>query len=227
MAYGGQHYLDSRHGSPAAAEICVRAGAAEVTVADTGVVHPGILVRQPYEDADIGQYKAVVLARRLNNVHADDRVSALPQDIITTILTDQLVASQFDLIVDATANAAVVSRLERCRAKAQDGEHRLPEDPEDGFLHSAPEAPEVTLAVAHGLHGGGQVPVQVLLCSWVPQLAAEPKPPVIEVCVDRHPGPEMTPGQARQLAAVLIELSDLAEVGQLGSTRSPGMVAGS
>jgi len=75
MAYGGQHYLDSRHGSPAAAEICVRVGAAEVTVADTGVVHPGILVRQPYEDADIGQYKAVVLARRLNNVHADDRVS--------------------------------------------------------------------------------------------------------------------------------------------------------
>jgi len=107
------------------------------------------------------------------------------------------------------------------------GEHRLLEDPEDGFLHSAPEAPEMTLAAAHGLHGGGQLPVQVLLCSRVPQLTAEPKPPVIEVCVDRHPGPEMTPGQARQLAAVLIELSDLAEVGQRGSTRSPGMVAGS
>ncbi len=104
-------------GAPAA-EICVRAGAAEVTVADNGVVRPGILVRQPYEDADIGQYKAVVLARRLNQVHGDDRVSALPQDIITTVLTDRLRASQFDLIVDATANVAVTSRLERCRAQS-------------------------------------------------------------------------------------------------------------
>ena len=48
-------------GAPAA-EICVRAGAAEVTVADNGIVRPGILVRQPYQDADIGQYKAIALA---------------------------------------------------------------------------------------------------------------------------------------------------------------------
>ena len=104
-------------GAPAA-EICVRADAAEVTVADYGIVRPGILVRQPYEDADIGQYKAAVLARRLNQVHADERVSALPQDIITTIVTEQMPASQFDLIIDAAANATVTSRLEYCRSQS-------------------------------------------------------------------------------------------------------------
>lgn len=87
-----------------------------MTVADNGVVNPGILVRQPYEDADIGQYKAVILAQQLNQIHADERVSALPQDIITTILTENLNTSQFDLIIDAAANAAVTSRLECCRA---------------------------------------------------------------------------------------------------------------
>ena len=56
-------------GAPAA-EICVRAAAAEVAVADNGVVSPGILVRQPFEDADIGQLKALALARRLNRIHA-------------------------------------------------------------------------------------------------------------------------------------------------------------
>jgi len=102
-----------------AAEICVRAGAAEVTVADNGIVRPGILVRQPYEDADIGQPKAAVLARRLNQVHAEERVSALPQDIITTVVTEQMPASQFDLIIDAAANAAVTSRLEYCRTRSR------------------------------------------------------------------------------------------------------------
>jgi integrative and conjugative element protein (TIGR02256 family) len=104
-------------GAPAA-EICVRADAAEVTVADNGIVRPGILVRQPYQDADIGQYKAFALARRLNQIHADNRVSALPQDIIVTVLTEEMNTTQFDLIIDATANAAVASRLECCRARS-------------------------------------------------------------------------------------------------------------
>jgi integrative and conjugative element protein (TIGR02256 family) len=104
-------------GAPAA-EICVRADAAEVTIADNGIVAPGVLVRQPYRDAEIGQHKAAVLAGRLNQIHADDRVGALPQDIIVTVLTEELDAAQFDLIIDATANAAVASRLEYCLARS-------------------------------------------------------------------------------------------------------------
>ena len=79
---------------------------------------PGILVRQPYEDADIGQYKAIALADRLNQIHADDRVTALPQDIIITVLTDEMQAAQFDLVIDATANAAVsIAPGKHCRAR--------------------------------------------------------------------------------------------------------------
>ena len=104
-------------GAPAA-EICVRAGAAEVTVADSGVVHPGILVRQPYEDADIGQNKATALTNRLNQIHADQRVSALPQDIIVTVLTEEMKPAQFDLIIDTAASAAVTARLECRRAQS-------------------------------------------------------------------------------------------------------------
>ena len=63
-----------------------------MTVADNGLVRPGILVSQPYEDADIGRYKALALTERLNRIHADDRVKALPQDIITTVLTDAMPA---------------------------------------------------------------------------------------------------------------------------------------
>ena len=100
------------------AEMCVRAAAAEVTVADNGVVSPGILVRQPYEDSDIGQFKALALACRLNQIYADERVSALPQDVITMVLTDEMPASKYDLIIDAAANAAVTSRLEYCRARS-------------------------------------------------------------------------------------------------------------
>lgn len=102
-------------GAPVA-EACVRAGAQEVTVTDNGIVGPGILVRQPYEDADIGQYKAFALAGRLNRIHSDDRVKALPQNIITTVLTDSMPTDQYDLIIDAAANAAVTARLECCRA---------------------------------------------------------------------------------------------------------------
>ena len=37
------------------ADMCARAGAAHLTVADQALVHPGILARQPYTDADIGR----------------------------------------------------------------------------------------------------------------------------------------------------------------------------
>lgn len=102
-------------GAPAA-EICMRAGAAEVTVADNGIVRPGILVRQPYDDGDIGRLKALALAGRLNRIHGGSRVSALPQDIITTVLAGPAQAGQYDLIIDAAASTAVTSRLEYVRA---------------------------------------------------------------------------------------------------------------
>jgi molybdopterin/thiamine biosynthesis adenylyltransferase/proteasome lid subunit RPN8/RPN11 len=98
-------------GAPVA-EHCVRAGAAAVTVVDNGVVTPGILVRQPYRDCDIGKFKANVLADRLNAITRKPRVRGVKDDAIGFVL-NELDATDFDLIVDATANSGVRAAIER------------------------------------------------------------------------------------------------------------------
>jgi integrative and conjugative element protein (TIGR02256 family) len=97
------------------AEACVRGGAARVKVADSGLVHPGILVRQPYEDADIGKAKATVLVERLRRIRADAVVEAEVGDVLTVILADGADPPDVDLIVDATANRTVRTLIERLR----------------------------------------------------------------------------------------------------------------
>lgn len=102
-------------GAPVA-EAVVRAGARDVQLIDNGIVTPGILVRQPYMDADIGRPKALVLAERLRRCRPGTRVAGSTRNAIG-------VASQlhsdgdepFDLIIDTTADAGVRSALERRR----------------------------------------------------------------------------------------------------------------
>jgi proteasome lid subunit RPN8/RPN11 len=96
------------------AEHCVRGGAASVDIVDWGVVHPGILVRQPYDDDDIGMLKAKVLAARLNDVRPGTDVRALVADVLSLPM-DQKVLPHYDLIIDATADRSVAARLERWR----------------------------------------------------------------------------------------------------------------
>jgi integrative and conjugative element protein (TIGR02256 family) len=98
------------------AEACVRGGARKVLVADRGVVHPGILVRQPYHDADIGRPKADVLAERLRLIRPDAEVEPLCCDIATTLLDEQQPLPGVDLVIDATADRTVRTVLENCRA---------------------------------------------------------------------------------------------------------------
>ncbi|WP_405014090.1 ThiF family adenylyltransferase [Kitasatospora sp. NBC_01539] len=98
------------------AEWCVRAGAAAVTVADKSLVHPGILVRQPYADADIGKSKAWTLANRLRRVRPDAVVQPVVGDVTDSILSAGV--PTFDLIVDATADRTVRLLLEQHRAAA-------------------------------------------------------------------------------------------------------------
>jgi integrative and conjugative element protein (TIGR02256 family) len=94
------------------AEFCVRAGAAETFVVDDAEVRPGVLVRQPYTYADIGQNKAVALARRLAAVNPPDgQVLPLPFDAIG-LITEVLSLPDFDLVIDATANRSVAAALE-------------------------------------------------------------------------------------------------------------------
>jgi proteasome lid subunit RPN8/RPN11 len=96
------------------AEHCVRAGAAHVHIVDPGTVSPGVLSRQPYEDADIGKPKADVLANRLRRIRPDSEVTASLANVVFAEGLNGTNLAQFDLIIDATANRAVAARIERC-----------------------------------------------------------------------------------------------------------------
>jgi integrative and conjugative element protein (TIGR02256 family) len=108
------------------AEQCVRAGAAWVLVADRDNVSPGILVRQPYADADVGWPKAQVLAERLDRIQPDaTRVNSVVGDALGVLdwLDAQLRTGEeapVDLLVDATANLTVAARLESLRWPMRD-----------------------------------------------------------------------------------------------------------
>ncbi len=95
------------------AEHCVRSGAARVHIVDSGTVSPGVLSRQPYEDADIGQPKAEALAARLGRVRPESEITASVADLVSTDFFRNLDLSQYDLVIDATANRSVAAKIER------------------------------------------------------------------------------------------------------------------
>lgn len=92
------------------AEMCVRGGASEVVIVDDDIVTPGILVRQPFEDRDIGQNKAVTLAARLNRIR-EGVVSGHAGSAEATFLTDAEPPA-FDLVIDAAADHGLRCRIE-------------------------------------------------------------------------------------------------------------------
>ena len=97
------------------AEFCARAGAAEISLVDSGWVKPGILVRQPYFLDEIGFPKALVLQHRLERMSPDvNVVGTWPIDAVAFII-DEPDMSDVDLIVDATASPSVAAALEKVR----------------------------------------------------------------------------------------------------------------
>lgn len=98
------------------AEHCVRAGVARLHLVDKGAIGPGILVRQPYADADIGYNKAEVLAAHLSLIRRDLAVTSSRKNAITGVLREPEQLLDFDLIIDATADVGVRIRLESVRA---------------------------------------------------------------------------------------------------------------
>ena len=86
------------------AEFVVRAGVSRIVLCDPGTVTGGLLVRQDFEELDVGEEKAVALAARLRRIRDDVAVEVEdgynPDDL-------EHVAANFDLIIDATANMAV------------------------------------------------------------------------------------------------------------------------
>lgn len=96
------------------AEQCLRAGARKLILVDNKAVTPGVLVRQPYDDSDIGHAKAKSLARRLSYIGFPTEVVPRVANAMGVITAEDAL-SGIDLIIDATANQTVAAIIERNR----------------------------------------------------------------------------------------------------------------
>ena len=94
-------------------------GARTVELVDNKTVAPGLLVRQGFEDADIGRSKAHALADRLRRIDPDLEAAASTGDLIQRVTgADPL--PMVDLLVDCTASVAVRTALEHALRDAPD-----------------------------------------------------------------------------------------------------------
>ncbi|MDP9347187.1 MAG: ThiF family adenylyltransferase [Actinomycetota bacterium] len=98
------------------AEWIARAGASKLILYDKAPVAPGILIRQPFTDQDIGKNKARVVADRLRQIRPRDlEVDAHPRNVLRTALEREDWHDGADIVIDATASSAVATKLERAR----------------------------------------------------------------------------------------------------------------
>ena len=93
------------------AESIVRAGAAKVSLFDNQYVTHGLLVRQGFEDADVGRLKVDALADRLKRINPDVDVETSSEDLIHFIGTPGFISGA-DIVIDCTASAVVNMKLE-------------------------------------------------------------------------------------------------------------------
>ena len=92
-----------------------RAGVKKLILRDNGIVTPGILVRQPFTDKDVGSFKVEVLKRRLERIRPDIEVEIYSTNILKDALNDEELFNYQDLIIDCTASRRVHTKLEYVR----------------------------------------------------------------------------------------------------------------
>ena len=93
------------------AEHLARAGVSKLVLHDRGLVTPGILVRQNFGSADIGELKALALRERIKAIAPHVTVAAKFDDLINTLDGDDW-DTGLDVVIDATASLSVRSKLE-------------------------------------------------------------------------------------------------------------------
>jgi len=92
------------------AEFVARAGAAEITLCDTGRVAGGLLVRQNYVEDDIGKNKADALGARLRSI-SDTLTVHTHADHALKQATEEW--QNADVLIDATVNTTVAHLLDK------------------------------------------------------------------------------------------------------------------
>lgn len=99
------------------AEQLARAGVRRLVLRDSGMVTPGLLVRQPFTDGELGEDKVVVLAQRLMAIRPDlellhDRSDMLGGDAFDDDWTDGA-----DVVIDTTGTNSLATKAELLRRK--------------------------------------------------------------------------------------------------------------
>jgi len=95
-----------------------RVGVASIVLRDNGIVTPGVLVRQPFTDADIGRPKAEALAEQIRAVRAADptfEITPIFSNVLSTILECEDWTDGADIIFDCTASRSVRTKFEKIR----------------------------------------------------------------------------------------------------------------
>ena len=95
------------------AEYVVRAGAKKVALCDPGNITGGLLVRQNFVEADVGNTKVEALAGRLRAI--SDSVEVSVHEAMTPAVPD---LTEVDLIIDTTVSVAISRLLDGVAAAA-------------------------------------------------------------------------------------------------------------
>jgi hypothetical protein len=96
-----------------AAEIVARAMPREIHLVDNGLVKPGVLARQNFEQIDIGANKSNALASRLTAITHGCGIVPNAREAHSFIFEDKNRFCEFDLILDCTASSIFQQKLER------------------------------------------------------------------------------------------------------------------
>lgn len=100
-------------------ELLVRAGVKKLRIYDSKIVSPGILVRQPFIDSDIGKTKVEALKTHLKQIRKNVEVDHDDSDVLERPLCLDDWSEGADALIDATANVSVLAKLESVRMTAK------------------------------------------------------------------------------------------------------------
>ncbi|HBQ58624.1 MAG TPA: hypothetical protein DD671_03105 [Balneolaceae bacterium] len=92
-----------------------RADVKSLKLIDNGIVTPGLLVRQPFFDSDIGRGKVNALKDQINAINPELKVEMEYSNIIHSILEENRINSTADVIIDCTASNSVRYKMEQSR----------------------------------------------------------------------------------------------------------------
>ncbi|HTE19722.1 MAG TPA: ThiF family adenylyltransferase, partial [Armatimonadota bacterium] len=114
-----------------------RAGVRKLILRDAGIVTPGVLARQLFDDADIGRPKVEALGDRLQRIRPDLEIERHYEDLLEGPLARDDWSDGADLVIDATAATAVLAKLEYRR-----------------WISPADPVPVVSMAIGHRAEEG-------------------------------------------------------------------------